>query len=340
MLVYKYKEINIIKDFERDLSSIENNQFWSSTIEQLNDPCEAITDTKKIKNLLRFISKILGFISEEDLKLIDDNTDQVLSLDDKMGIFSLSKTPLDELLWAHYANSHKGYCLGYELETLLESDGYKNIHSYPVIYTKKPASIGYFDVIKNKSKEMIQKFAFYKSKRWEYEQEHRIVTSKIGSNSYNYKALKSIYFGLRITDFDRDKIIDRLNGRGINFYQIKLEKNSYIFKALKLIENNDKINYLNHIPTSVTKDKIIEYRILKSKIFNFASIGEFEIMLERDLTENELKWIIGYLKNHLFKEGKSLFFNFYTNPNQIDNLPWVSVIIKDDKTDIQYNLKN
>jgi len=38
----------------------------------------------------------------------------------KIGIFSLSKKYDDELLWAHYANSHKGFCIEYDLEILLK----------------------------------------------------------------------------------------------------------------------------------------------------------------------------------------------------------------------------
>lgn len=45
MLVYKYRS-----GTENDIKALENNQYWSSYIEQLNDPCEAITDTKRVKN--------------------------------------------------------------------------------------------------------------------------------------------------------------------------------------------------------------------------------------------------------------------------------------------------
>ena len=32
----------------------------------------------------------------------------------KMGILSLSEESLNTLMWAHYANSHKGFCMGFE----------------------------------------------------------------------------------------------------------------------------------------------------------------------------------------------------------------------------------
>ncbi len=257
-----------------------------------------------------------------------------------MGIYSLSKTPLDELLWAHYANSHKGFCLEFDLNTLLKNDGGNHIHSFPVLYSKKPPSIGFLDIIKNKKSEMIKKFAFYKSKRWEYEKEHRIVTSKIGLNSYDFKALKSIYFGLKINESDKINLLNLLKGRGINFYQIELEKNSYLFKATKIkLENSQLNDYLKQLPITITNGQKKEYEILKSKIFNYSGIGEFKILLKQELDSSELKWLINNLKEHLFKEGKSLFFDFYTDLNQIDDLPWASATFQNNIIDLQFNLK-
>lgn len=333
MLVYKYRS-----GTENDIKALENNQYWSSSIEQLNDPCEAITDTKKVKKFLNYIGQKVGAKTKEDYDLINDNTDEVLSMDNKMGIYSLSKTPLDELLWAHYANSHKGFCIEYDLEILLKNDGGNHVHSFPVLYSNKPPKIGFWDIIKNEKNSMIKKFAFHKSKRWEYEQEHRIVTSKIGLNSYNPKALKSIYFGLKISQSDKNQIINLLQSRGISFYQIELEKNSYSFKTVELETDKElKSNYLKQLPTSITNGKIIKFEILKEKIFNFSGIGEFKVMLKQELNNSEIEILINYLKKNLFCDGKTLFFEFFTDLKQIENLPWVSATLKEEKIEIQFN---
>lgn len=333
MLVYKYRS-----GTDNDLKALENNQYWSSSIEQLNDPCEAITDTKKVKKFLNYIGQKVGAKTKEDFGLINDNTDEVLSMDNKMGIYSLSKTPLDELLWAHYANSHKGLCIEYDLDILLKNDGANHIHSFPVLYSNKPPSISFWDIIRNEQNNMIKKFAFHKSKRWEYEQEHRIVTSKIGLNSYNHKALKSIYFGLKISESVKYHIINLLKLRGIKFYQIVLEKNSYLFKSVELeTETELESNYLKQLPTSITNGKIIEFEILKQKIFNFSGIGEFKVMLKQELVNSEIELLINYLKKNLFCDGKTLFFELFTDLKQIDNLPWVSATLKKEKTEIQFN---
>lgn len=333
MLVYKYRS-----GTENDIKALENNQYWTSSIEQLNDPCEAITDTKRVKKFLNYIGQKVGAKTKEDYDLINDNTDEVLSMDNKMGIYSLSKTPLDELLWAHYANSHKGFCIEYDLDILLKNDGGNHVHSFPVFYSNKPPKIGFWDIIKNEKNSMIKKFAFHKSKRWEYEQEHRIVTSKIGLNSYNPKALKSIYFGLKISQSDKNQIINLLQSRGISFYQIELEKNSYSFKTVELKTDKElKSNYLKQLPTSITNGKIIEFEILKQKIFNFSGIGEFKVMLKQELNNSEIEILINYLRKNLFCDGKTLFFEFFTDLKQIENLPWVSATLKEEKIEMQFN---
>lgn len=322
MLVYKYRG-GTPEKFEIDLQTIEKNQFWASNLEQLIDPCEAMTDTRRIKTLFNLIAGSLGITSKEELKFIHNNTDQVLSLDGKMGIYALSKTYLDELLWAHYANSHKGFCLEYDLNILLKSEGEKGIYSFPVLYKKRPPKISYLDVFKSEADSVIRKFAFYKSKRWEYEKEHRIVTTKPGLNSYYYTALKAIYFGLRMNEADKNEIMNRLKGRGLKYYQIEQIKNTYNFRRIEIEEkySSDK-DYLQFIPISVTGNKRIAYQILKAKIHNYAGVGEFHIKLEQSIEKTQLQWLTQHLKENLFAEAKTLFFNYYTKTNQVNDLAW------------------
>ena len=78
---------------------------------------------------------------------------------------------------------------------------------------------------------------------------------------------------------------------------------------------------------------------LKNKIFNFAGVGEFKVMLKQELNKSEIETLINYLKKNLFSEGKTLFFEFYTDPKQVDNLPWISATFQKEKIEIQFNYK-
>lgn len=346
MLVYKYRGINndpcdnnSNKIFERDLRTLEKNQFWASDIVSLNDPCEAITDTVKIKNFLNYIGKKVGMKSQEDFKMVEENTDKVLSLDQKMGIYSLSKTPLDELLWTHYSNSHKGFCLEYDLDILLQGDGPNHLHSYSVIYSKKPPTITSFDIVLNRREKMMRKFGFYKSKRWAYEKEHRIISSKRGLNSYNYKALKSVYFGLKMDDLKKKQIMDCLRGRGIQYYQIAIELNSYKFVVEEVQDKHPpKITYLKELYTS--PDEAVNFEIIKSKIYNFAGIGEIDVLLKTKPTKNQLFQVSNHLKDNILSEGKTIFINYYLTPPDHHTLPCASANFKDGEFKIEITGKN
>lgn len=59
MLIYKYRGGD--KDtFQRDLTAIENNYFWSSNIENLNDPCENIVVSDKFLNQTKGMNFLFG----------------------------------------------------------------------------------------------------------------------------------------------------------------------------------------------------------------------------------------------------------------------------------------
>ena len=60
-------------------------------------------------------------------------------------------------------------------------------------------------------------------------------------------------------------------------------------------------------------------------------------MLNQELKKSDMVLLINYLKENLFCEGKILFFDFYTNSKQIDNLPWASATLKNEKIEIEFN---
>lgn len=306
----------------RDLKTLKTNQFWSSSIEYLNDPCETITDKTNIQKIQHWVARKMGVASNENIEFLNQNNEEVFNLGEKMGIFSLSNTHLDELLWAHYSNSHKGFCIEYDLDKLVETEGEKAIYSMPVKYRNKPPKIWLIDVLRNSYDKIIEKYGFYKSKRWGYEKEHRIVTSKIGLNSHQYGAIKSIYFGLKMDEKGKDKMISELIGRGINFYQIKLIQNTYKFSATRLDDfSNAEERYLKEIPNSISESKI-KIKILKHKIHNYAGIAEIKIQIEKKFDEQILEKFSKYLKENLMPDGKAVFISFYLRGQSTDELEW------------------
>ena len=93
-----------------DLQSLKNDTFWASNTKQLNDPYEGFISIKDYQQQLNNLKNIFSQ-HRANLTLIEQSLKNIIDMKDtKLGILSLSKRYDDELLWAHYANSHKGFC--------------------------------------------------------------------------------------------------------------------------------------------------------------------------------------------------------------------------------------
>lgn len=341
MLVYKYRGSQNEKDFERDLFSIEKNYLWAASSESLNDPCETITNADKFIKQTGFVSRLFGIKSKKDLDFLHNCYRDVLSFDKKMGIYSLSKNYNDELLWSHYGNSHKGFCIEYDFNKLIESYSLNNAFHFPIKYTNNPPDIGAYDVATSKNNGMIKKMGGYKSKRWEYEDEHRIITNNFGEHHYNFNALKSIYFGLRISDSHKTKIMNRLKGRGIKYYQIGQIKNTYKFERSEIEDvNGNEVTYLNQIPEFITNDKSVNYNIIKYKMNSIGKVGEIEIDLDRKIKENELNWLAQLFKEDLFRNAERIYMRYYLKTDLTKDFAWATTNYTDEKFEIKIHEYN
>jgi hypothetical protein len=162
MRVYKYRGGN----FKRDLESLEKNSYWSPQFDDLNDPCETLINTDPFKKQSKIFAKLFSKEKSEQFLAVEKALHNLFEIKKKgIGIYSLSKTFKDELLWAHYANSHKGFCVEYDLELLANSYKSFETFSFPVIYNKKPPEYGIRDINNKKNAQVVQKLAGYKSKR-------------------------------------------------------------------------------------------------------------------------------------------------------------------------------
>ncbi len=230
MLVYKYRG----GSFKRDLQSLKNDTFWASNTKQLNDPYEGFISIKDYQQQLNNLKNIFSQ-HRAHLTLIEQSLKNIIDMKDtKLGILSLSKRYDDELLWAHYANSHKGFCIEYDLDRLLSKQNPKH-RFFDIQYSDKIPNLDFSQLLgQNDPDILIKKMLGYKSKRWEYEQELRIITENQGINTYDYRAVKAIYFGLKTPKPTISKTMKTLQGRKIKYYQMHLKSNSFQFEAKQI----------------------------------------------------------------------------------------------------------
>ena len=220
MKVYKYRGISTL---DRDLKTLVSNQFFAPTAEQLNDPVETVLNSQ----LAASLTEAMG---EEVHELFTETVEMRKTV----GIYSLSRTPYDELMWSHYGESHEGFCIEYDLERLI-SEARANWDRVDVVYSETPPVLDFSELLSgNGHKALLQKLVGYKSKRWEYEDELRIVTTRSGKNNYAEVAVTGIYLGCRCTEESIDQIRHALKGRLHEYFTVSYPEHSYALKASPL----------------------------------------------------------------------------------------------------------
>lgn len=237
MTVFKYRGASK-ETFQYTLDGLINDYFWAAEKSTLNDPYEGFVDSETMINQINQAVNLF-FKNNKSIQNALVNAQNVLSgflsFTDSAGILSLSKDPLNELLWAHYANEHRGFCIEYDRRYLTRF--YRNEFMFDVDYKENPSSISASNFgIEMEKTNLIKKVIGTKSTKWKYEQEVRLVTSKFGKHQYDYRAVKSIYFGLRMSEDQKQKIMISLQGRDIKYFQIELKKNSYEFVIRHVVD--------------------------------------------------------------------------------------------------------
>lgn len=181
--LYKYRCFG--KDnsmtYKRSRDIFQKSQLFMAKYSDMNDPMEAIYYGDKI--------------SRDELKNIRNG-----KFDIRM--CGLSKSHTDILMWSHYADSHKGFCI--ELEVNKDS----NDSEVEICYDKGLwTPIGYYgDIIKD--------IMSHKLYPWQNEQEIRILRNMTNSGiiepflSIN---ITKVYLGCALSDQEVEKYSRRIN---------------------------------------------------------------------------------------------------------------------------------
>lgn len=262
---FKYRSGNS-ETLERDLKSLKDNSFFAASRDTLNDPFEGRFEKSMLKKQLEEIQGLFK-LSITD---VANSIENLLSFVDKCGIYSLSSTPLNELIWAHYGGSHFGFCIEYDIDKLYYFSE-SHSHIIPVTYqTNEPnLSVSKFLGASSKVESILSLILGTKSKPWEYENEFRIITSAAGSHLYDFRAVKFIYFGLRCPEKTKEQVMWELAGKNIGYRQITSPEKSYKLGYVNIDDKfkNENNNMTNNAPIA-DGALLPEYTDSKYKAYN------------------------------------------------------------------------
>lgn len=237
--LYKYGRINPHCE-ERTEAIFSSPALWFSSPADLNDPFECrpwITSNGTRDQVVDFLARML---KQHSPHLVDEEVtahavsiflegrhrdpsswegfrkDLIGMLNREIGLCCFSEVNHEILMWSHYADEHRGYCLMFEATDLSPFFG----TAKKVTYSADLPVIDFFNTPANEQAEiaLLTKYC-----GWSYEKEWRITNHDVGSGRHEYppESLRGVIFGSRMTDENRAKIRAwvRLRGHPVRFFE-------------------------------------------------------------------------------------------------------------------------
>lgn len=235
-LAYKYRSGDP-SSLSRDLKSLSDSTFYAAERNALNDPFEGRFDRASLDAQFQLLKSLTSSAASDGSKSFDGVSQAmngVLEFVDKSGVFSLSYNPLQELIWAHYGGSHRGFCIGYDTQKLIDFEPSVH-HILAVRYSNAAPTLATTDLLLADSPlGILQKMLGAKSKPWAYEEEVRVITQPPGLHEHDYRAVKVIYFGLRCPESTKMAVMEALAGRCVTYQQVISPQSSYELNAMAI----------------------------------------------------------------------------------------------------------
>lgn len=189
-IYYKYSKYFGVK-------SLENLTLRLSSPSTLNDPFEGMLN-ENVKERLLNIAKpedlgMHGYEHFFDKNMINQFIkNKIQNLINRYGVVSLSETPINLLMWAHYANEHQGICIGFKpdlFDSLNKKEkslyGIESYHPQKVNYDSiRPQNIEDEPESASEIREQARNQLLTKSNDWMYEKEHRCIIPLSWADQY------------------------------------------------------------------------------------------------------------------------------------------------------------
>lgn len=205
---YRYRSVN-----EYTIDSIKKEKIWFSTPDQYNDPFEFHLKLGN-EELINIIEKVLPETNLDEVLEYQKQFYERKELSKKeFSICCFMENDESNLMWSHYADYHKGFCIEYDLSNDCFCD-----FLYPVYYTKDV-----MELPKNYAKVCITK-----SEEWNYELEWRMIY--LGqSGLQDAPPIKSICLGARFDEQGElsKQLLQIVAERNIPIYKMVISKTSY-----------------------------------------------------------------------------------------------------------------
>lgn len=240
---FKFKALSLTPEGTLDNRSashvvepIAESYLYLPTREKLNDPNEGIFQNQIQAGITAFLQGLVGIGERTELtKTLYDLAHQISQSADNSGVFSLSSNATDELMWAHYAASHCGIAIEYNLDQLTRFCSKQHLHCFAVDYVDEPPRLD-MQHLQDNAEKAVRAMLGHKSPKWSYEEEFRVLLENIhGPIPHDYRAVKSLTFGLKVPDKVRNNIHEATSHKVPRYYEIVKIPETYLLER-RLLE--------------------------------------------------------------------------------------------------------
>lgn len=161
------------------------------------------------------------------------------NVDKQYRVGSLCTDYKNRLMWSHYADGHKGFCIEYDFSK--ECEAIKDILVLPVVYSKErikfPWNVAFADDQNNPKVKLEGAYAtmlslLTKDEVWKYENEWRvIVLGTSGIENIKMPPISCIYIGALCSIENKNKLIKIANSLDIPVKEMVVDRGEYTLHA-------------------------------------------------------------------------------------------------------------
>jgi hypothetical protein len=261
--VYKYRSFS-----KMHLQALFENKIWFSQSETFNDPFDSSHNTFLNKSDLHSMLELMQRVEPEKAgyyqNIIDTQPNQLVHMQvnsinesgeldlesteteqpfkfmtdmlSKAYIFCACKTATNNLMWSHYGDYHKGFCIRYKKSVLEKLNLFKHDD---VKYEPQRVNIANVaNGLGSITNEVLEQ-SFIKGEDWKYEEEYRFVLNNDDQNNalsipivHNENAVDMILFGIKTSESDKAFIKSLLKGRDIKFKNLKVNESGFSLSVI------------------------------------------------------------------------------------------------------------
>ena len=182
------------------------------------------------------INPMLAGASEDVQSYIDNMEKQICDKTSNLFLIGCLCTDYkNRLMWSHYADSHKGFCIEYDYSQINE-ETLKKL-PMPIIYTSKRPLIPWKPVFDNTPENIrdacneMMLGLLTKDDAWKYENEWRILINASENSELAMPKISCVYLGASIEKENKLKILNIAREKGIPVKQMKVDRGEYALHA-------------------------------------------------------------------------------------------------------------